>query len=190
MPYKDPAVAKRKNHERYLRNRQKVLAQSAKYYREHQAEQSANRKRWRQNHQEKMREYGAKWRSTHPEANLARIRDYKEKMKNLVFDHYGRACKCCGESRPQFLSMDHIHGGGNKHRRESRLTNSTDLFLWIVRHGFPSTFQVLCHNCNLAKGFYGRCPHEIERGENQTLLPIAPSPLPQPENQDRFAFPS
>jgi hypothetical protein len=24
---------------------------------------------------------------------------------------------------------------------------------------FPDGFQVLCHNCNLAKGYYGECPH-------------------------------
>ena len=27
-------------------------------------------------------------------------------------------------------------------------------------------FQVLCHNCNMSKGFYGYCPHEKER-ENE-----------------------
>jgi len=172
MPYKDPAVAKRKNHERYLQKREQILAQAQKYYEEHREAQSANRKRWQQEHPEQMRGYGAKWRSDHPEENRKRILDYKDRLKVQVFDHYGRACKCCGETRKEFLSMDHVNGGGNKHRREAKLTNSTDLYLWIIRHNFPSDFQVLCHNCNAARGFYGYCPHEREQ-----------------ENRDESAFP-
>jgi hypothetical protein len=72
--------------------------------------------------------------------------------------HYGGehpACKCCGEDKYQFLAFDHINGRGKEHLR--RVSN---IALWLVRNDFPAGFQILCHNCNLAKGFYGRCPHQ------------------------------
>lgn len=31
---------------------------------------------------------------------------------------------------------------------------------WLRRNNYPNGFQVLCHNCNMAKGFYGKCPHQ------------------------------
>ena len=67
-------------------------------------------------------------------------------------------CSCCGESTYQFLSIDHIKGGGNKHRKAVKAQN---LYWWIIKNNFPEGFQILCHNCNLAKGFYGRCPHDM-----------------------------
>ena len=70
-------------------------------------------------------------------------------------------CGCCGEKEFLFLCLDHIHGGGNKHRKmiakEGVCANST--VWWLRKHGYPEGFQVLCHNCNMAKGFYGECPH-------------------------------
>lgn len=36
-------------------------------------------------------------------------------------------------------------------------------YSWVINNNFPSGHQVLCHNCNLAKGFYGECPHETAR---------------------------
>jgi hypothetical protein len=30
----------------------------------------------------------------------------------------------------------------------------------LKRRGFPPGHQVLCHNCNMAKQFYGQCPHK------------------------------
>ena len=29
-----------------------------------------------------------------------------------------------------------------------------------IKNNFPKGFQILCHNCNIAKGHYGKCPHE------------------------------
>ena len=72
-------------------------------------------------------------------------------------------CKCCGEKIIEFLSIDHIKGGGNKHRREMGLKNGHggNIYSWLIRNNFPEGFQVLCHNCNMAKGFYGNCPHNM-----------------------------
>jgi hypothetical protein len=90
--------------------------------------------------------------------DIARIRD--RKRRDLVLRQYGSLCNCCGESTYEFLSIDHINGGGYKHRKEIGNYFGRNFYKWLVKNEFPEGFQVLCHNCNLAKGFYGRCPHE------------------------------
>lgn len=83
----------------------------------------------------------------------------KRKNRKACLEFYGGTppkCACCGETIYEFLAIDHINGGGNKHRREI----GVNIYGWLVKNSFPGGFQVLCHNCNLAKGFYGICPHE------------------------------
>lgn len=89
--------------------------------------------------------------------------EYKRKTKDTIFSHYGKSCACCGESGYGFLSIDHINGGGNKHRNEIKRRSGTSFYRWLIVNDFPEGFQTLCYNCNLAKGFIGRCPHEESR---------------------------
>lgn len=72
-------------------------------------------------------------------------------------------CACCGEKQLKFLSLDHINGGGTEHRRKLGAKNGkgANIYHWVIRNRFPLGFQVLCHNCNCAKGFYGSCPHKV-----------------------------
>ncbi len=72
---------------------------------------------------------------------------------------YGRTCKCCGEQEINFLAIDHINGGGSKHRKALKKPGKM-WWKWLKEEGYPKEFQILCHNCNMAKGFYGQCPHE------------------------------
>lgn len=95
-------------------------------------------------------------------AKRERDRAYRTSLRQQVQDAYGNRCKCCGETTPEFLALNHVEGGGAAHRRE--MNNSVaQLYRSVIREGFPATYQLLCHNCNLAKGFYGQCPHERER---------------------------
>lgn len=92
-----------------------------------------------------------------------------------VLRHYSKSntptCRCCGESTYAFLSLDHINGGGTQHRKN---LGSKYILSDLIGRGFPSGYQVLCHNCNQAKGFYGKCPHQWSKAEkkefNQILL--------------------
>lgn len=85
-----------------------------------------------------------------------------QKLRDDIFNHYGRACTCCGENNIKFLCIDHINGGGNKHREKVGGSGSKT-YQWLRKNNYPKGFQVLCHNCNMAKGLYGECPHETER---------------------------
>lgn len=65
----------------------------------------------------------------------------------------------CGETHLEFLSIDHIGGGGNLHRRQINVAGGVHIYRWLKKRGFPSGFRVLCFNCNLALGHSGYCPH-------------------------------
>ncbi len=88
-------------------------------------------------------------------------RDWYQRLKINIFEHYGSTCVCCGEKRKEFLALDHINGGGNKHRKEIGVGER--IYSWVRKNNYPPLFQILCHNCNMAKGIYGECPHETER---------------------------
>jgi len=82
----------------------------------------------------------------------------RTKLKAEVITHYGGKCACCGEAELSFLCMDHIEGGGNKHRREEG--KAKELTNWLKRNNYPEGFQVLCANCNLSKHLLGVCFHK------------------------------
>jgi len=87
------------------------------------------------------------------------VRNTKRKIK--VIQHYGGVCSCCGEYRIEFLCLDHKYGGGNKHRED--IGSGTPMYKWVINNNFPPLFRVLCHNCNMALGSYGYCPHTEEK---------------------------
>lgn len=72
-------------------------------------------------------------------------------------------CACCGENEIKFLAIDHIEGGGTQHRKVMYVEKVGSIYRWLKNNKFPNGFQVLCHNCNSAKGYYGSCPHKEDR---------------------------
>jgi hypothetical protein len=91
--------------------------------------------------------------------NTHTIRRYNE-IKETVFLHYGGyKCECCGETEKDFLTLDHIYGGGGKHRKE--IGGNSRTYRWIVDNGFPPLFRVYCMNCNWGSRLNnGVCPHK------------------------------
>lgn len=79
------------------------------------------------------------------------------KLRLKCIEHYGGKCTCCGEENWAFLEFDHINNDGNEHRKSYK-----DLVSWIVKNNYPDNIQLLCCNCNKAKGLYGVCPHQKE----------------------------
>lgn len=81
-------------------------------------------------------------------------------LRKQALAGYGNKCACCGEQRFEFLAIDHVNGGGRK-ERETKSTQQ--IARKIINNNFPPEYRVLCHNCNQAIGWYGKCPHETER---------------------------
>ena len=88
------------------------------------------------------------------QAFLAKLRHHNLRLE--VLKAYGAWCACCSENTSQFLAIDHINGRGRQHRQTSAGAN---FYRWLKEQGFPLGYRVLCHNCNMALGLYGVCPH-------------------------------
>jgi hypothetical protein len=92
-------------------------------------------------------------------------REQRAALRLEILVHYSDSvfpfCACCNESHEEFLSIDHINGGGGKHKREVR-----HVYAWLKRNNFPQGFRVLCHNCNQSLGAYGYCPHQAKHRTN------------------------
>lgn len=102
--------------------------------------------------------YMREW-SSRPE-NVARVAELRRELRQKVIDGYGGGCACCSETTFEFLAIDHVNGGGSKEREK---LSSWQLVNKVYKLGFPPEYQILCHNCNSAKGWWGECPHNKER---------------------------
>ena len=90
-------------------------------------------------------------------------KNYRHRLRTMILMWYGGRCECCGENRDEFLCIDHINGGGNKHRNEisgGKKMASYKFYLWLKRNNFPEGFRILCANCNAAV-VKGLCPHQF-----------------------------
>lgn len=162
MAFKDPEV-KRLYHKAWRnRNRKKLLFQ-AKQRRLADPEKFAKRsrlgsRRWRKNNRERWLEHNRKFYRRHRKKRLEQVKSRSQKIRLEVLDHYGKVCRCCGEKRKEFLSIDHIKGGGTEHR--NRVGRGQAFYKWLRRKKYPKGYRTLCMNCNWSLGKYGYCPHK------------------------------
>ena len=93
------------------------------------------------------------------------------KVRDEVLLHYGNKCACCNEPNKEFLQIDHIDNNGAEHRRSD--ASAWRIYRWLKKNDYPEGFQILCANCNWAKGRYGYCPHQrVEKCQSQNGLTI------------------
>ena len=108
----------------------------------------------------------AKARGSDPDTHKKKSKDAYLRRKKAVFAQYGGVCVCCGESRLEFLVIDHKEQDGAEHRRSIGICRGQyrgtghNFYLWLEKQGFPDVVQILCANCNTARGKYGGCPHQ------------------------------
>lgn len=94
------------------------------------------------------------------ERNRARHNERRRRDREDALAAYGGACACCGEAAFEFLSIDHVNGGGAKHRKSLTSSQRREFCRYLKEIGYPPEYRVLCHNCNMAIGIYGHCPHD------------------------------
>jgi hypothetical protein len=145
-----------------LEHQEKIKVKNEAYYATHQEEIKAYRKTYYAIHKEHLIQRGREYKLKNKEYWSLHEKEYRISCKRRVFDHYGNKCACCGESTYEFLTIDHVNNDGAKHRRElgkGRYSYGGNMASWLIKNNFPKGFQILCFNCNCAKGLYGKCPH-------------------------------
>lgn len=82
----------------------------------------------------------------------------RRKHRAMALAKLGGKCRCkgCTQVEPLFMEVDHINGGGTKHRRE----NKHSIYEWLHARGFPTKgLRLLCANCNQGRQRNGGvCP--------------------------------
>jgi hypothetical protein len=110
-------------------------------------------------------------------ASVSRRESAKRRALRLeMIAAYGGVCVCCGESRWEFLTIDHVNGGGKKHQRSAG--GSRRILEGLKKAGWPRDgFRLLCYDCNCSRGAHGYCPHESVPMVVVEESPKRPSPL-------------
>ena len=124
---------------------------------------------------ERYRGYVRKYRRQDPDRYRAMDRAKHRKKKLTVLDAYGgRRCACCGIEYISMLTIDHVNNDGAKHRKQmarGKKTVGSRLYQWLISHGFPPGFQVLCFNCNSSKHTCGGVCEHKRNTEGSTTIP-------------------
>lgn len=114
--------------------------------------QSKNFLKWRLENRVHLNEYVKKWRIDLKTETVA------------YYSNGGMDCACCGVKGLIFLTIDHINNDGHleeKNSYGSRRFGGQKFYAQLRKKGFPKGFQILCFNCNYAKGLNGgTCPHK------------------------------
>lgn len=118
----------------YKKNKAKILKQTKEYYKSHRVRlDECKRLRWTKLRQTAIRIVSGKTKPT---------------------------CKCCKLSDQRFLTIDHVYGGGRQQRKN---LNLHALYSKLANNKLSlKDYQILCMNCNWAKGIFGTCPHKSE----------------------------
>ena len=186
---KNPEKYRKPANARYPRYAEKAKARANKRYSEKKDEILAGWKEDRKKNPKKWFEISKRYRERNPEhvKDLRRQNYAKHKEKNRprankkvleryakrklqVYTHYSNGipkCACCGIMKIEFLTMDHIMPKSEMEKEPKMIKmgfkatrKAAQLNLWLVTNNFPKGFQILCWNCNFAKGMLGKCPHK------------------------------
>lgn len=147
------------------------------YLKLHKAERQKYETEYRKIHKDKITKYqveyhkinkdkikirDAKYRNIHKSESAEYYKSHKnelniknaERNRNVrleVLMHYSNGtmqCKECGERNVEFLEIDHINGGGNKHKKTEGIGS---MYHYLRNNNFPEGYQILCSNCNIKK---------------------------------------
>lgn len=114
---------------------------------------------WRRENPEKYKEQKRRWYIKHAEEQRANARERSFLIRKMVLTHYSNGkleCECCGETIYEYLTLNHIHGGGVQERKNINPSLSRTL----IKRNYPLGYNVLCYNCNCADAFAKGCPHK------------------------------
>ncbi len=133
---------KEKARQWYQDNKEKRLAYAKEYAKTHREQRRASGKRYYWAH-----------KGEQDRAGYLSDRAYRQKLKVLA--HYGSggalACVNCGFGDIRALTIDHIGGNGNKHRKKEGVGSGAGFYYWLIKNNYPEGYQTLCMNCQFIK---------------------------------------
>jgi hypothetical protein len=135
----------------------------ARRWREANPEQAKNTNRqWHRDNAERISEVARRWKASNPE----RVREFERRKstarrRELLLAYGDGSCASCGcrPDDPTDLELDHVNGGGRKHREQvtGRDSGRSNQFAQrLKRAGWPNDppLQTLCAPCHKAKTKY------------------------------------
>jgi len=145
MPYKDPEKRKQQAKKYYKQHRERILAYTHDW--------------WQRNKKEQLKKQHLRYQKrkhlfAERRHRYILFKAYQNRLEVLkAYSGEKPKCACCGEEHIEFLTVDHING------RKDVPETGQRLYRWLKINNYPEGFQVLCMNCNYAKGKFGNCPH-------------------------------
>ena len=151
LSHKD--LFKQNSKEYYKNNKEQIKQKSKKWYSENLDRGKETRRRYREKNVDKINEFFSRYRNTEHGKEIIRKtnKEYRKRVKEIVFNHYGNKCCVCGETQHEFLTIDHINNDGSSLRKNQGL--GTRLYSWLIRNKFPEDYQILCWNHNCSKPY-------------------------------------
>jgi hypothetical protein len=163
----------------YLKNKEEINKKCMDYHWLHREQLLKKRKEYQLKNREKLNEQRRKRYNTIDKKNpeimkkkLENARKWDIERRRKVIEHYSNGKMCCegingkecesqcgqngnNSAKSRLLTIDHVNGGGNKHRKEL----ARHLCDFVIKNDFPEGYRILCMNCNMEearqKGFYG-----------------------------------
>ena len=109
-----------------------------------------------------MRESTQRGGVANPDAARELQRRQRAANRAAVLAHYSpysppRCGASCGTT--ERLTIDHVNGGGNEHRKEviGTARGSHAFYAWLIAQNFPPGFAILCRPCNSSKAEGENC---------------------------------
>jgi len=103
-----------------------------------------NKKKTRKRKTELMRKY----RAENPEKYRKQSRDAKARLREKIYEIYGRKCVDCGFEDARALTLDHIKNNGSEERKQ---LGERGVYLRATNQYLPEDYQILCMNCQFIK---------------------------------------
>lgn len=162
MGYKDPERQREYSRQYHLEHKEEKHIYDKEYGEKNREMLNRKAHQYYVNNKEIILAKGKEWRKH----NLLKTREYsKQRRVKARYDcisYYSKGmlrCNCCKEDIYEFLTIDHINGGGKAQWKA--IGGTYGFYLWIIKNKFPEEFQVLCWNCNCARAKNnGICPHK------------------------------
>ena len=118
-------------------------------------------KSWYHKNNKELLEKKKIWRDNNKDKIKAQNKRSHVKIKRNIMNHYSEGkmeCKCCGQNYFWHLTIEHINGGGNKHREQ--VGEGANFYQWLKNNNYPEGFEVLCYNCNCGRrATNNKCEH-------------------------------